>query len=334
MSLEIRDIDRRIWEEELEGFVPNRVFDAHAHIYLAEHDLSRHLEASGPYSLPPVPHVDYEALTECYARLFPGREVHSVLFGWVFRNVDFRSINAYVAEQAEGDRWSVPFMLVSPSMTPTELAEGLDRGGFVGLKPYFYWSDKLWDAGILDILPEALIEVADERGLAVTLHLGKRDAIANRENIDTLAHLTRTYPKVRWILAHCARSLASWPLERAIERIKDLPNLWYDVSSVTDPYVYLLMLRHVPLDHILYGSDIPSDLERGKLVSFGYAWALLDEQTISKMSIPHCDAEPTYVVYETLRAFRRAAHERGLDAPDTEKVFLHNALKLFAKDTD
>ena len=328
MSLEIRDIDRRIWEEELESFVPKRLFDAHAHIYLAEHDLSRQ-SGSGPYVLPPMPQIDYETLTDCYARLFPGREVHSVLFGWVFRDVDFRSINAFTSRQAERDPFSVPFMLVSPSMTAAELADAVDRSGFVGLKPYFYWSDKLWDAGILDFLPEPLIEVADDRHLAVTLHLGKRDAIADKENIDSLRYLTRTYPNVRWILAHCARSLAPWPLERAIDHIKELPNLWYDISSVSDPYVYLLMLRNVPIDRILYGSDIPSDLERGNLVSFGYAWALLAEQTIRSMEIPHCYAEPTYVVYETLRAFRRAARERGLSAEDVEGVFLHNALSLF-----
>jgi glutamate-1-semialdehyde 2,1-aminomutase len=27
------DLDRRIWEEELDGFVPAQVFDVHTHIY-------------------------------------------------------------------------------------------------------------------------------------------------------------------------------------------------------------------------------------------------------------------------------------------------------------
>lgn len=30
------DIDRQIWEEELEAFVPKRLFDAHSHIFKEE----------------------------------------------------------------------------------------------------------------------------------------------------------------------------------------------------------------------------------------------------------------------------------------------------------
>ena len=32
-TIQLSDLDRRIWEEELSEFVPKRVFDAHSHIY-------------------------------------------------------------------------------------------------------------------------------------------------------------------------------------------------------------------------------------------------------------------------------------------------------------
>ena len=30
---ELRDYDREFFEKELDSFVPNRIFDAHAHLY-------------------------------------------------------------------------------------------------------------------------------------------------------------------------------------------------------------------------------------------------------------------------------------------------------------
>jgi hypothetical protein len=51
-----------------------------------------------------------------------------------------------------------------------------------------------------------------------------------------------------------------------------------------------LVFSEVPLDRVLYGGDIPSDLVRGQMVGFGFAWALLTEETIEDMNIVHCDS--------------------------------------------
>ena len=334
-TIEITDIDRRIWEEELAEFVPQKIYDAHAHIYLPEHDLT------GQGANPPksadvhdggitqqIPAIDRETLDHLYALLFPGREVHNVLFGWVFECVDFDAINRFVSEQAAQDPLSAPFMLTPPNFSPQHLAEQVDTYGFVGLKPYLLWTDNRWDANITDIIPEPLLEVANDKQLIITLHVSKRSGISDEHNIRELIYLSGKYPKVRWILAHCARSLVVWPLEKAIERIRDLPNLWYDISSVTDTNVYSLIFREVPLDRVLYGGDIPSDLVRGQMVGFGFAWALLTEEMIKHMNIVHCDSRSTFVLYETLRAARRAMLREGFGCAQIEGVFYNNAVKL------
>ena len=331
MSIQIRDIDRQIWEEELAQFVPQRIFDVHTHIYLPEHDLTgqgANPPASAGAITQQIPAIDRETLGKIYALLFPGREVHNVLFGWVFECVDFDAINQFVSQQAAQDPLSVPFMLTPPSLAPQRLAEQVDTYGFLGLKPYLIWANNRWDASITDIIPEPLLEVANDRQLIITLHLSKRSAIADEENIRELIYLSAKYAKVRWILAHCARSLVAWPLERAIERIKDLPNLWYDISSVTDVDVYSLIFSKVPLDRVLYGGDIPSDLVRGQMVGFGFAWALLTEEMIRDMNIVHCDSRSTFVLYETLRVARRAMLREGFNRGQIEDVFYNNAAGL------
>jgi glutamate-1-semialdehyde 2,1-aminomutase len=336
LSIEIKDIDRRIWEEELAQFVPHKIYDAHTHIYLSEHDLTG--QAANPPASPDVHDggitqqisaIDRETLDQLYALLFPGREVHNVLFGWVFEYVDFDAINQFVSEQAAQDPLSAPFMLTPPSFSPQHLAEQVDTYGFVGLKPYLLWTNNRWNANITDIIPEPLLEVANDKQLIITLHVSKRSAIADEENIKELIYLSGKYPKVRWILAHCARSFKVWAsLEKAIERIKDLPNLWYDFSSVTDTDVYSLIFSKVPLDRLLYGGDIPSDLVRGQMVGFGFGWALLTEEMIKDMNIVHCDPRSTFVFYETLRAARRAMLREGFSRGQIEDIFYYNAVRL------
>ena len=315
----------------MEPFLPARMFDAHTHLY----DLHRHRLAEEDPGLPEmnpfirqVPLLDREVLKTVYSLLFPGREIHGLFFGWVFQKVDFARINQFVAEQAAQDPLSVALMLTPPDLSPDDLAEQVDLYGFRGLKPYYSWTEKTWDAGITDIIPERLLEVANDRELIITLHLGKRMGIADEQNVEDLVRLSGKYPGIRWILAHCARSSVAWPLQRAIDHIKDLPNLWYDTSSVTDSEVFSLMFKKVPLDRIMFGNDIPSDLDRGQMVGWGFAWALLTEEVIAKMNIPHCDSRATFVLYESLRALRRAVLQESLGPAQIQDIFYNNAVSL------
>jgi len=330
VPLTITDLERRIWDEELAEVLPEKIFDAHAHLYRPEHNLDR--TAAKPEINEMLNHyavLDRNALQDIYETLFPGREVHSLCFGWVFEKLDFDAINAFVAGEVAADPFSIGFLTIPPDISPHELAEQVDWYHCRGLKPYFFWTERGYDAEITDIIPEPLIEVANEKKLAGTLHLGKAQSIADENNVSEMQRLARQYPDVRWILAHAARSCVAWPLERAIEWISTLPNLWYDVSSVVDTHVYSLLFDHVPLDRILYGSDIPSDLVRGNMIGFGYGWALVNEQMIRQMNIKHTDSQPTFVLYETLRAACRAIRRYGFDRKTVQAIFFDNATKLF-----
>ena len=160
---------------------------------------------------------------------------------------------------------------------------------------------------ITDFLPEEQIEVAHRHGLLITLHLSKRDAIADRANIDDLLRLTAQYPGVKWILAHCARSYSAWVIERAVTLLRGLPNVWYDTSSVCESDVMVALMAGVGSDRVMYGSDdLPVGVARGKYIAFGYAWAFLSEKNHA-LELSHCNPRMTFVRYEQLRAMRRAA---------------------------
>jgi predicted TIM-barrel fold metal-dependent hydrolase len=163
-------------------------------------------------------------------------------------------------------------MLVHPSMTPEHLEVQVRGQGFLGFKPYLFnaRSENMWECRITDFLPEEQIEVAHRLGLLIMMHLSKRDAIADPENIADLLRLSSKYPNAKWILAHCARSYSPWVIQRAAKAIRDLPNVWYDTSSICDSDVIEALMNCVGPERVMYGSDdLPVGVARGKYITFG-----------------------------------------------------------------
>ena len=330
MPIETTDLDRGIWEEELEAFVPQKVFDVHVHLSAPEHNLAgaddENIGRPGEWAEKELLTIHRKDVDRLYARLCPNREVHCAGMAWPFPRLDFDGANAFVASEMAGDPTSAPVMLVHPAFSSEKVAEAVELHGFRGLKPYFVYAEDGVECRITDMLPEPLIEVANEKGLFVVLHVSKKLGIADEQNIQDLTNLTRRYPKVRWDLAHMARSSVAWPLERAIGRLKELPNVWYDFSSVTNADVFMLAFRNFALERIMFGSDIPSDLRRGTMVGFGMGWALLMEKEVAAMGIDYCDNRCTFLLYEVLRALRRAATIEGLNEQQIEDLFHNNAI--------
>lgn len=331
--LDLNDVDRRIWAEELDPFVPQRVFDVHTHVYRWRFNTDRAKDSSPSAALfgRTFPEADRALLNAWDAALLPGRQVERLSFGFPFSpSCDFEASNRHAAAQAAGDGCSGALMLVHPTMSPQYLEEQIKTHGFLGFKPYRFYS-RTGDAvqcRITDFLPEEQIAVADRRGLIVMLHLAKRDAIADRENAEDLVRLTAKYPRAKWILAHCGRSYSAWPIQRAIGKLAGLPNVWYDTSSVCESDAIEALLAGMGPDRVMYGSDdLPVGVLRGKYVTFGYAWAFLSEKNHT-MDLSHCDGRMTFVRYEQLRAMRRAALRLGLTRLQIENVFYHTACRL------
>src|SRR6266550_7333967 len=106
---------------------------------------------------------------------------------------------------------------------------------------------------ITDFMPEHQIAVANRYGLMILLHVSKKLAIADPDNIGDLERLSKKYPKVRWQLAHAARSYSDWAIARVASRLRQLPNVWYDTSSVNDSDAFYALFTMVPLDRVCYG---------------------------------------------------------------------------------
>ena len=321
-NVDYRPVDARIWEEELADFIPERIVDAHAH-FLSDAEI--------PDDHPEKGQRGTENLSTHRGwahRLYPGRQMRYFLIEWPIVSADTH--RAAMARDLVQDPTARGAMMVTPQMTPGKIADAVEKHGFIALKPYrsFSVTGDATDCRITDFLPESHIEVADQLGLRVILHLSKRAACADEENLLDLERLTHRYANVRWQLAHCARAFAPWQIERAIDRLRDIPNITYDLSAVCDVVVFWTLFTKERIGRLLYGSDgIYATFRHGNYFTFAYGWAEVDEGKLAMLNTRHCESKPTLLVYESLRAIRRAAMMAGLSNDDIEDVFWRNATR-------
>ena len=332
-TVPMRDIDHEIWRKELEDFVPQKVHDAHVHLYRTDFDTATSLEDrawSQGVAERGFANVTMEVWQEWNAALFPGREVHGSCMGFPFTTVDMDEMNQFVVTEASKDAGSAPLMLVKPGMDPGAMEQFIEKNGVIGLKPYRVYSatGDAVECGITDFLPEELIEVANGRGLMVILHMSKSRAAADPQNLANLKRFNKQYPHVKWQLAHCARCFIPSFLEESIDQLAELENIWFDTSAVCESDVFDVLFSRGPRERIMFGSDnLPAGVDRGKYIAFGYAWAVLTE-TNHSFNLSHCNPNPTWVIYEELRALRRIATRFNFTQRDVEDLFYNNAIRL------
>lgn len=325
-------LDQRIWAEELDALVPERVFDMHVHLHRwasfrdpakAESPLASGIGTH-------FPDVGWRVACAVDEALMPGRRIDRLAFAFPYPQPhDFRAANAHVATEVAGRAPSGGLMMVHPAMPPDEIEQEVLRSGFLGLKPYLIYATNSApaDARITDFLPEEQIALADRHGLLIMMHLSRRDAIADADNIADLLRLSEKYPHAKWVLAHCARSYSAWAIEAAAHHLRDLPNVWYDTSTVCEADAIDALFHAVGPDRVMYGTDDMIGPLRGKYITFGRAWSYLGEGNHS-LALGHCDGRMTFIRYEMLRAIRRASARVGLDAAALRALFHDTARAL------
>ncbi|MEJ7593378.1 MAG: hypothetical protein WKF77_17690 [Planctomycetaceae bacterium] len=102
--------DQQIWDEELQDFVPDRVFDAHIHMFHPEH-----VRASSPSSPNPWGFADFSMLRQWAAKLYPDRETHFLVLGTPALGIDVKNHNHWCIEQVRQDPQSRMNRLVTPA---------------------------------------------------------------------------------------------------------------------------------------------------------------------------------------------------------------------------
>jgi glutamate-1-semialdehyde 2,1-aminomutase len=330
--VQLNDLDRRIWGEEPESFVPKQVYDLHTHIGSSKFDLGTvpgYSGAGGAWGLLQTG-TTTEMLNAADELLMPGRQVSRLAFPIPNPKCDFQGSNEYLASEVRKDPMSAALMLVHPGMTAGKVDEAIRKHRFLGFKCYRWYSvtGDPKNCRILDFMSEHILEVGNRYGLIVGLHVAKADAIADQENLEDLERMSAKYPRLRWALFHCARSYSSWPLEAAAPRLRNIPNIWYEGSSVCETDAFDALFSFADPTRVCYGSDdLAVGVGRGKYIAYGRAWVSMHEQN-QTFNADHCDGRMTFVRYEMLRAMKHAARHAGYGPGQIENLFYNNAVRL------
>jgi len=318
--------DQQIWDEELEDFVPDRVFDAHIHLFNPDH-LSPAASTTNRWGA-----TDLATAKQWASRLYPGRETHFLVLGTPLPGIDVASHNDWCMAQVRQDPQSRMNRLVTPQCELQDIERDVHEQGFIGLKPYRIYSvtGDIAQCRIHDFLPYPQLELANELGLWVTMHLSRFQGCADEFNLSDLREFTlKRFPNIKWILAHCARSFTYWPIRQAVDQLRDLPNIWYDVSAVTDVRPMITLFSREDRRRILYGSDgIDATYFHGQYAALGRAWQGLDAGRLD-LQFPHCDGRPILAIYEQLLSMKHAAEIAQWSRDDVENLFWRSATELF-----
>jgi glutamate-1-semialdehyde 2,1-aminomutase len=321
----LTDLDQQV-AQELQGFIPGRVFDAHTHVYRVA-DLN--LEEPGLFLEGP-PEVGIGVWREYSGRVFSSsRLVGGLFLGTPTVNCDRDRVNAYLVTEVENDPGSRGAILVAPDDAPEHIEAYLHHPQVTGLKPYhlFSHSKPTFQASIPSYLPEWAWELAHARGLTITLHMVKDLALADPDNQRHIQELCRKYPNARLILAHAARGFHAPNTVRGLHALRGLENVWFDISAICEPEAICAILRQFGPRRLLWGSDFPVSESRGRAVTAGDGFVWLQANTVHWDRVsPEC--RPILVGLESLRALNLAAGNFGLNEEDVQDIFCDNAWRL------
>lgn len=320
------DADRAMLEK-LQSFIPDKVFDAHAHLHKVEY-CTPGINMFQGYGT-----ADMERLLRDQKELYGDRKFRGLILPTptaIFNdNPDLRKkMNDWMNEELYKAPDCVGAVYVMPGDTKEDIEAMLKNPQIRGFKCY-HQSAKTdgptWFAEVCQYLPETAWEVADERGMSITIHMVRPDALSDPKNMAYFKEMCAKYPNAKLILAHCARGFASWTLIEAVRKLKDIPNLYYDMAAICDPATMCELIRQAGPDHVMWGSDYFIDRAHGKPVNTGASFQWLYTHEIPKEVVfPVCKT-----VLESLMSFYLASLMLDLSREEIQQVFYYTGCSLF-----
>jgi len=321
--IDYRQEDKNFWEEELEDWVPQRIYDCHMH--LLENDL---IADDSKYKNM-YPSTDFETAKQWHNLVLPGRDSHFLMLGRPATGTDVNAHNTFMFDQMASDPLSRRNRLATPGDSLEDIERDVKERGFVGLKVYRMYSvtGDMKDCRIHEYLPHEQMELASDLGLWVTLHMS-RSGGGDETNLSDLEDYTKRYPGIKWILAHCARCFVYRQMDLGIERLKAMPNIWYDTSAVTDIRPIIRLFQEEDHRRIFFGTDgIESTSFHGAYTAYGHAHQMIETDNVPYLHFDHSDYRPIICLYEQLISMKQAAEVAGLTRDQIEDIFWRNAVR-------
>jgi predicted TIM-barrel fold metal-dependent hydrolase len=331
-----------IWENELKGWMPEEIFDAHVHIgskeYVREFSPERLKNALSTFSNMPLEEMDY-----WHGNLYSGKKVSGVFaFAFPIQEVDYVRGNEYVAETMKKDSRIKGFIWTNQKdvKLTIDVFKDAERKGtrFIGAKPYYDILGKSnFDTTMREILPVKLLEFINSEKLIMMLHTAGR-GVGDANVRDYIRFISDKFPDIKIVLAHMGRHLSVADFEEFMKsELPDIPSVYLEMSSSSQVEIYRMVLETPKLHgRLLFGSDIPFGLITGMeqwSPTAGAIFRTRDRYTWSESgSYGYMDL--TYNTYHVLKTFKDALESMSISQEDKAKlkndVMLKNALRFLS----
>lgn len=335
---DITENDRKIYETELRDFLPDEIFDVHAHIWRDELRVKHKDEPKRKVTWPTLVAKDdpIEDLAETYRLMFPGKKVRALVFANEGGN---ERLNDYVKKSSAVSGF--PALYFShPSQSGEEVENKIREGGFVGIKSYLDLSPSYIperEIRVFDFFPEKQLEVMNRIGAIVMLHIPRPGRLKDPVNLAQIAEIKEKYPRVRLIIAHIGRAYTKEDIGSAFDILDRYPDLMYDFTANCCEYAITEVLRHAGADHLMFGTDMPilrmrthRTEENGTYVNLvppGLYGDVSGDPHMREVS-PEEAEKITFFAYEELLALKRACRTLGIGREGVEKIMCGNAVSL------
>ena len=337
---EVTANDRRIYEEELKDFLPDKIFDVHCHVNLEKH---KPVEVVKPGEKRTVtwPSLvakqnSIEDLQETYELFFPGKDCKALMFSNCGPGDD---VNEYVSESSK--KSGFPALYYShPNQSAEEIERRIREGGFLGLKSYLDLAPKYLPGNeirVFDFFPKHQLAKLNEMGAICMLHIPRSGRLKDQVNIQQILEIRREFPNVRLIVAHIGRAYTKEDVGDAFDYLTQEPETMYDFCANCCEYAITELIRRVGPKHVMFGLDLPILRMRTHRIEENGTYVNLVPPGMygDPSQDPHLrevspeEAEKiTFFAYEELLSFKRAAKTLGLSKQDIEDIMYNNAANL------
>lgn len=334
MDIKLQEADLRAIRK-LAAFLPKKIFDAHVHLWHVKEDE----DASRNYVHGQKDAYGFQDFLDLNQKIFSDTEIIGAsIIVTPHQNMANRENklrdDSVIALKNELDRFPncVGEIIVLPDDTEEDIEKMIVHKNIRGMKCFHFFCDHKpsWDAEISEYLPESAWKVADRRGMCITLHLAKEECLASSSSVEYILKMAKAYPNATLVLSHCGRGFAAWTVMENAHRLKEVPNVYFDVSAICESPAIFACVRAVGVKRVLWGSDYPVSTMRGKCVSLADRFLWLYEEHIALIE-GKPDSDINLIAVEELLAVAQACDMLELSREDIEDIFYKNAQRLFLK---